>query len=212
MGCELAKKKWTLLMNVWKASVHERAEIEMREMQTSMERLLACLESMIETEDENGMCEVCQDLEAQGWTPEMIEERVRATRKRQSEQAGISVAYLLSPKFESMAQTATGIIDPSFDDMKYGFFFSDTPIGKDAICPRDHLPGCALIDTLPPQHRRRCTHYLSWTWSYTLSLIRKTLLQWVSQEDIEPSEIFLHVLLCQQSIQDSRPRSPECQR
>ena len=64
-------------------------------------------------------------------------------------------------------------------DMKTAFWLSDKPIGQDNICPRDGRSGCALVDWIPRRERREQTHFMSWTWRYSLQqahhLFRRTV-------------------------------------
>ena len=53
-------------------------------------------------------------------------------------------------------------------DMKTAFWLSEDPIGRDMICPRDGRAGCALVDWIPRCERREQTHFMSWTWKYSL--------------------------------------------
>eukprot|EP00931_Biecheleriopsis_adriatica_P049964 TRINITY_DN28915_c0_g1_i3.p1 TRINITY_DN28915_c0_g1~~TRINITY_DN28915_c0_g1_i3.p1 ORF type:complete len:360 (-),score=65.47 TRINITY_DN28915_c0_g1_i3:66-1145(-) len=126
----------------------------------------------------------------------LTEEQAAAERKqrarRQSEEAGVSVGYLLSEEFTSLGRKATGNQDPTFYDMKDAFFFGPDPIGKDAVCPRDGERGCALIDTLPAKHRQHCTHFLSWTWGYKVSMLQDALSVWIDTDDLlEACKVFL---------------------
>ena len=114
-------------------------------------------------------------------------------RKRQSEEAGIGAAYLLSDEFLTMAQERAGTENPKFYDLEKGFFFSDRPIGQDVCCPRDGRPGCALVDALPARHRGAATHFLSWSWAYSVGQIRSALASWLAQEGLEGSEVFLYM-------------------
>ena len=52
---------------------------------------------------------------------------------------------------------------------------TDAAIGWDVLCPRDGRLGCALVDWLPREHRREQTHFMSWTWRYTLSQVKDAL-------------------------------------
>ncbi|OLQ04657.1 hypothetical protein AK812_SmicGene12226 [Symbiodinium microadriaticum] len=103
-----------------------------------------------------------------------VTERVTGMRARQSETAGVSLRYLLSDAFEELATTRTGHRDPSFNDMK-AFWLGEEPIGRDVVCPRDGKPGCALVDCIPRPDRRQQTHFLSWTWRYTLGEVKSAL-------------------------------------
>ena len=57
-------------------------------------------------------------------------------------------------------------------DMKTGFWLSEDPIGEDIICPRDGRSGCALVDWIPGRERREQTHFMSWTWKYSLQQVK----------------------------------------
>eukprot|EP00438_Fugacium_kawagutii_P005405 Skav219481 [mRNA] locus=scaffold2719:183005:183811:+ [translate_table: standard] len=52
--------------------------------------------------------------------------------------------------------------------MKTAFWLSEDPIGREIICPRDGRAGCALVDWIPRDERREQTHFMSWTWRYSL--------------------------------------------
>ena len=113
--------------------------------------------------------------------------------KRQSEEAGISAAYLLSDEFMTIARERAGKENPKFYDLEKGFFFSGSPIGQDVCCPRDGRAGCALVDALPARHRGAATHFLSWSWAYSVGQVRSALTSWLAQEGLEGSEVFLYM-------------------
>ena len=113
--------------------------------------------------------------------------------KRQSEEAGISAAYLLSDEFMTIARERAGKENPKFYDLEKGFFFSGSPIGQDVCCPRDGRPGCALVDALPARHRGAATHFLSWSWAYSVGQVRSALTSWLAQKGLEGSEVFLYM-------------------
>ena len=94
---------------------------------------------------------------------------------RQTLPSQVSLGYLLSLDFEQLATQRTSTENPSFVDMKTGFWLSEDPIGANIICPRDGRPGCALVDWIPPDDRREQTHFLSWTWKYTLAEVASAL-------------------------------------
>ena len=94
---------------------------------------------------------------------------------RQTLPSQVSLGYLLSLDFEQLATQRTGKENPSFVDMKTGFWLSDDPIGAKIICPRDGRPGCALVDWIPCHDRKEQTHFLSWTWKYTLAEVASAL-------------------------------------
>merc|ERR1712050_153611 len=81
--------------------------------------------------------------------------------------------------------------DPTFHDLKHVFFLGDDRLGADIKCPRDGKLGCALVDILPSQHRQPCTHFLSWSWAYTLHQVQSGLELWVGRGDYDPGKEFL---------------------
>ncbi|OLQ14323.1 hypothetical protein AK812_SmicGene1477 [Symbiodinium microadriaticum] len=64
-------------------------------------------------------------------------------------------------------------------------------VGAGKICPRDGRLGVSLIDTLPRQHRQKCTHFLSWSWAYTVRQVRSGLELWIERSGLDPSQTFL---------------------
>jgi len=119
---------------------------------------------------------MCHDKLLQlGWTEDRFVEYCRLEEKRQSENAGISRAYLVSQEFKDLAQQMSGLDDPCFYDLQDVFFAGDRAIGRDTPCPRDGRPGCALVDYLPKKYKGECTCYLSWTWSTKLSVFQSSL-------------------------------------
>lgn len=58
--------------------------------------------------------------------------------------------------------------------MKTAFWLAEEPIGRDIICPRDGRAGCALVDWIPRKERREQTHFMSWTWKYSLLQVQVT--------------------------------------
>ncbi|CAE7255411.1 unnamed protein product [Symbiodinium necroappetens] len=100
-----------------------------------------------------------------------LAQRVTGMRARQSETAGVSMRYVLSDDFQTLATMRTGLADPSFNDMKV-FWLGEDPIGRDIVCPCDGKHGCAMVDWIPKPDRRQQTHFMSWTWRYTLSEVK----------------------------------------
>lgn len=94
--------------------------------------------------------------------------RLMEERAEQSKRAGVSIEYLLSAEFAELATQRTGRADPTFADMKTALRLSEDPIGRDIICPRDGRAGCALVDWIPRSESREQTHFMSWTWRYSL--------------------------------------------
>eukprot|EP00439_Symbiodinium_sp_Y106_P006818 s4348_g1.t1 len=127
-----------------------------------------------------------------GKNPRIDTSELRRDRGReQSLQAGVSVAYLISDEFLDTALQATGMKDPTFHDLKQAFFMGERKVGAGKICPRDGRLGVSLIDTLPRQHRQKCTHFLSWSWAYTVRQVRSGLELWIERSGLDPSQTFL---------------------
>jgi len=106
---------------------------------------------------------------------ETVESEIRKIRAEQSEAAGVSLRYILSVEFDELASSRTGQTNPTFNEMKEAFWLGQYPIGKDIICPRDGMPGCAMVDWIPRPDRRKQTHFMSWTWKYTLGQLHSAL-------------------------------------
>ena len=104
-----------------------------------------------------------------------FDQHISGMRALQGQRAGVSIGYLLSADFAQLAIQRTGKDDPTFTDMKAGFWLSEDAIGEDIICPRDGRPGCALVDWIPRRERREQTHFMSWTWKYSLQQVRSAL-------------------------------------
>ena len=102
-----------------------------------------------------------------GWTSEAVDQKVKEIRARHSRHAGVSMAYLLRD-FVEFAQQESQEVDPTFLQLKDVFWLRDKKVGQDHCCPRDGQLGCALVDMLPPQHRRKQNYFMSWSWQYSL--------------------------------------------
>jgi len=132
-------------------------------------------------------------LREAGWKDPQLNDLTQEILRHQSLDAGVSVAYLLSDTWSSIAKERSGEENPSFYDLKDVIFFGEAPIGKDIPCPRDGRMGCALVDTLPRPCRRACTHFLSWTWKYNIEQISSALENWTTESYLEPSKTFLYM-------------------
>jgi len=121
----------------------------------------------------------------------MITETSARIRKQQSLEQGIRAEYLLSSEFQVVAQTLTGLSDPTFYEMKAPFFFGPKSMCAGTICPRDLKKGSSFVDSLPKCHRGRATHFLSWTWAYKYSLVRSALSRWIITDDLTDTPIDL---------------------
>ncbi|CAJ1450442.1 unnamed protein product [Effrenium voratum] len=137
--------------------------------------------------------EARQALQKVGWTDKDLDELTYRTLKCQSQEAGVSAAYLLSDVFLDLARMRSNETNPSFYTLKDVFFFGDDPIGKNLPCPRDGRLGCALVDTLHRHHRQQCTHYLSWTWKYSVGTVQNALDFWLEEAQIHSRRVFLHM-------------------
>jgi len=116
-----------------------------------------------------------EKLVSLGLQKAQIQQKLCEMRALQSERAGVSIGYLLSGDFLQLAVDRSGKDDPTFLDLKTAFWFSEQPIGQEIICPRDGKAGCALVDWIPREHRRQQTHFMSWTWKYTLQQVQSAL-------------------------------------
>ena len=132
-----------------------------------------------------------------GMSAEEVLQHVQRIQARQSPEAGVSLRYLLSNEFADLARARTGLENPTFIDMKKPFWLLEdpTPIGIDILCPRDGKLGCALVDWIPPEHRRQQTHFMSWTWKYTMGQLRSALEMFMMNAvpARDPSVIFFYV-------------------
>ena len=109
----------------------------------------------------------------------------------QSQRAGVGMQYLLSDTFAELATGRTNKADPTFIDMKEAFWLSEDPIGSNLRCPRDGQPGCALVDWIPREARREQTHFMSWTWRYTLGELTSALRMFQAGEVMESVHFFM---------------------
>lgn len=55
----------------------------------------------------------------------------------QSRRAGVSLRYLLSEEFSSLAAVRSGKVNPTFDELGRAFWLCESPLGHDIPCPRD---------------------------------------------------------------------------
>mmetsp|Transcript_87241 Transcript_87241/g.154546 ORF Transcript_87241/g.154546 Transcript_87241/m.154546 type:complete len:921 (-) Transcript_87241:127-2889(-) len=153
---------------------------------------MADLEAALWAQDQHQTTLAEDKLGSLGYSHDQISAEVSSRRKHQSEEAGVSAEYILSHEFTKLARARTGKEDPTFYDMKDAFFFGPDSIGRDAVCPRDNEKGCALVDILHAKHRQRCTHFLSWTWGYKLSMVQDALNVWISNDEhLDARDTFL---------------------
>ena len=137
-----------------------------------------------------------QQLSSFGWTADAVEGQVKEIRARHSHQAGVSMAYLLRD-FVQLAQEKSGEVDPTFLRLKEVFWLADHKLGQDRYCPRDGKLGCALVDMLPFQHRRKQNHFMSWSWQYSLGQLLlgyETAKLRAAVDDVMCFSIFLFII------------------
>ncbi|CAK0821710.1 unnamed protein product [Prorocentrum cordatum] len=152
--------------------------------QRDLEKHKEALADAVENEDRAGIAQAMQILqEDMKLSREELVRMEREIRRQQSHERGVCLSYLLSGELQALALRASSKPDPTFYDLKEAFFLGPNPIGRDAICPRDGMMGCALVDTLPCKYRGKCTHFLSWTWAYKLSTVRDCLQRWAMHSD-----------------------------
>ena len=128
---------------------------------------------------------------------------------------GVCAAYLLGDQFEATALTAAKYAaqdpekyladpqypvqnpqDPSFYEMSKVLCNSDRAAGWEITCPRDGKPGCALVDALHAEgagNAGEATHFLSWCWGYHLDMFRVTLRQWLEEQNLHESQVFVWI-------------------
>lgn len=154
---------------------------------------LRSLGSAIETRSVEAYEECRLKCERLG-VPELEISHLQRQKKQDSEEAGVSLAYILSDEFLELAQRETGKDDPTFIEMKDPLFI-DGPArqGEGRLCPRDLRPNCSFVDVLPPEHRGPATNFMSWVWRYRLSTVRDGLRRWAERNNLDPSKVFLFV-------------------
>jgi len=151
------------------------------------------LEDAVEKEQPGKILFAKRALEAKQWTLQSLDEKEREIRKRQSEERGVSLAYLVSSDFEDLARHASGLDDPTFNDLKWPFFLGPNALGRDKICPRDGMKGCALVDVLPCHMRGKATHFLSWTWASKVSTVGGALVRWTHTTRLEATDVVFYM-------------------
>ncbi|CAK0801018.1 unnamed protein product [Prorocentrum cordatum] len=191
---------WTSQRNIevehridWMRTLLLEEEVRALSLPTEIDEKAHMIEQLrvaVQEDDEHAILEARRALCKIGLSNDDVDAKVAEIRKLHSERFGVSAAYLLSDEFEQLAAERTGCIDPTFYDLKDSLFFGPNALGRAKPCPRDGLPGCAIIDTLPPQHRGFCTHFLSWTWGYKLSSLRSALEGWLARSTLNPEKVF----------------------
>jgi hypothetical protein len=127
------------------------------------------------------------------WTKAETDRQIERLICVNSERAGVNVPYVCSDEFLQLARSRTCVDDPTFLQMKEPFWLQSDPIGGHVMCPRDGKLGCAFVDTLSPQHRGECTHFVSWVWGYKLSIVTDSLREWTRRANLDPAKTFLYM-------------------
>merc|ERR1712048_147269 len=153
-------------------------ERKKRSLDEAAPQTLKRLETALWKGDLTGVADQQGALKTLGWSRAAVEEKTANIRANHSEVAGVSMLFLLSDQFTELSECWTRRVDPTFDDMKEAFWGGTKKLGDDIICPRDRKMGCALVDWLPRDHRRPQTHFLSWTWQYSLTQLQSALRMW----------------------------------
>ncbi|CAE7896763.1 BGLU42 [Symbiodinium necroappetens] len=158
-----------------------------------LDNIMTCLYRDLWQEDEGAIELYTERLGKLGVSKAAVQEQVDEMRAAQSRLAGVSMRYLLSDSFAMLATERTGKSDPSFVDMKDGFWLSTSNprIGQELRCPRDGKPGCALVDWLPRSDRHQQTHFLSWTWQYRLTQVTSALQSYLPMAAAEEVFFFM---------------------
>ena len=135
-------------------------------------------------------------LENLGVDKAEVTKHVASMRACQSKSAGVSMGYLLSEEFTTLARQRTGMSDPTFNDMKSAFWLAADPIGEHVQCPRDGKMGCALVDWIPKDERRAQTHFLSWVWGYHISQVKSALRMYRLSAHAAPAAQHMFFFMC----------------
>jgi len=154
------------------------------------EKLLAELQQSIEISDDFKVASLMGSLQKLGWSRDSCMRKVQGLRADYSKECGVCLAWILSTEFKELAQQLAGKDDPTFYELKEAFYMN-AKLGWERTCPRDGKQGCAFVDTLPPHHRGRCTHFLSWTWAYSVGTLQDALGKWVTTSGKDPQSTFL---------------------
>eukprot|EP00435_Cladocopium_sp_Y103_P034118 s345_g8.t1 len=94
---------------------------------------------------------------------------------------GVSLEYLLND-FVLEARQATSLQDPNFYVISGELASGENGKGKDKLCPRDKHMDCSIVDALDLEKLASpATHFLSWCWSYNLSMYTESWQFWLRE-------------------------------
>jgi len=177
-----------------------------RNLTSEQRSALETLYMVIDRRDLQGLepaLERCRELQLRHGMREVMNHL-----KQESENAGISLEYLLAEApveslsgqmvtpFGELARTMTGMPDPTFRDLKTPFFMNtDTAVGGGLLCPRDLQPGCSFIDSVAKKYRKKANHFMSWVWGYELSIVQGAMKRYLTanNESVQEDQVFLYV-------------------
>eukprot|EP00913_Durusdinium_trenchii_P012539 g11774.t1 len=154
------------------AKRHRRKRTETRQEEVS--QILQEFEDELWDEKPETLNRFVVALSSFGWSWGEVSQRAQEIRARHSSHAGVSLAYLMGD-FARLAYDWSGEENPTFLRLKEVFWQGDEKLGSNIRCPRDGRPGCALVDWLSPEHRRLQTHFMSWSWKYSLQQLQSAM-------------------------------------
>jgi hypothetical protein len=188
---EIERLKENGVDNWW--DYNERKLKHVVSMNGDQQSVYEALDQVMEERDLDAFPDAVQKCREAG-VPEKNINELKLRKKQESEEAGISLAYILSDDFAKQAREATGKEDPSFMDMKEPFFVNEaTRRNEKRLCPRDLKRGCSFVDSLPANQRKKATHFLSWVWRYSLSVFCGAMRMWLEKNNEDPEKIFFWV-------------------
>ena len=150
---------------------------ENKKQTDQVEKLVQDMDDELWNEQDDTVQKFLQKFESAGWTKNSVEQKVQEIRALHSYHAGVSMAYLLHD-FVHLARQRSEAVDPTFLQLKEVFWCCEDKIGQGLYCPRDGKLGRALVDLLPPNHRQRQNHFMSWSWQYSLGQVTNALQMW----------------------------------
>ena len=94
---------------------------------------------------------------------------------------GVSLEYLLND-FVLEARQATCLQDPNFHVISGELASGENGKGWNILCPRDKYINCSIVDALDLEKMASpATHFLSWCWSYNLSMYTESWQLWLRE-------------------------------
>ncbi|CAK8987193.1 Ankyrin repeat and SAM domain-containing protein 1A, partial [Durusdinium trenchii] len=172
------------------AKRHRRKRTEIRQEEVS--QILQEFEDELWDEKPETVNRFVVALSSFGWSWGEVSQRAQEMRARHSSHAGVSLAYLMGD-FARLAYDWSGEENPTFLRLKEVFWQGDEKLGSNIRCPRDGRPGCALVDWLSPEHRRLQTHFMSWSWKYSLQQLQSAMQMWRSTQAMEFQDVFFYM-------------------